>query len=143
MDVALIAKVFANGFRNFTEDIGARIICNRMHSVKAQAVKVIFLEPVKRVVDEIVAYGTAPRAVKVDGQTPRRAMTVGEKLRRVKQQAIPFRTEVVINHVQENHQVLRVGSIDEALQIFGPAISARRRVRHYAVVSPIALARKT
>src|SRR5579864_6013947 len=143
MNVPFSPELLTNGFRNFTEDIGARIICNRMHSVQAQAVKVILLQPVKRVVNEIIANRTAPRPVKVDGRTPRRAMTVGKKLRRVKRQVIPFWTEVVINHVQENHQVLRVGSIDEALQIVRPAISSCWSVRQHAVVTPIALARKT
>ena len=50
-----------------------------MHGVEAQAVEVIFLEPVQRVVDEEVAHRPRLGAVDIDAGAPRRLVAVGEE----------------------------------------------------------------
>ena len=74
-----------------------------MNGVKTKTVKVIFLQPVKRVVNEIFPHYVAAGTVEIDRLTPRSAMAIGKELRRISPQAIPIRTKVVVNDVKEHH----------------------------------------
>ena len=74
-----------------------------MHGVKTQGVEVIFLEPIKRIVNKEISYGAARRTVEIDGVAPGSAMASGKKLRSVSSQVVPFRSEVVVDHVQKHH----------------------------------------
>src|SRR5581483_83564 len=80
----------------------------------------------------------ASALVEVDRSAPRRVVTlrkVGRKLVRV----IPYRAEVVVDHVEDHSKVLGVAGIDEALESIGTAIGLERREEEDAVVAPAAL----
>src|SRR5580692_10178224 len=118
VNVALTAKAIANGFSEFGQDTGLGIIDDGMNGIEAEGVKVIFIEPVKRVVNEEIADRAAVGSVEVDGVAPRRVMTVGEELWCVLVQVIAFRTEVGVDNVEEDHQAVGMGGLDQALEIF-------------------------
>src|SRR5581483_9638683 len=94
--------------------------------IEAESVEVIFLQPVQRVVNEEIAHRPAAWAVEVDRFSPGRAMAIREKFRRIGTQIISFRPEVVIDHVQKDHKVLRMRSIYQMLQFFWPSVATCR-----------------
>src|ERR1700745_1004027 len=104
-----------------------------MHGVEAEAIEVVFSEPVKRIVDKEITHDAAGWSVKVDGVSPRRVVTVGEELGCVRVKVISFGAEVVIHDVEKNHQPLSVGSLHELLEVFGTAVSTVGRERQNAV----------
>ena len=88
--------------RELGDEVQLAVVDDRVHGIEAQAVEAILLQPVERVVDEEVAHGAAVLAVEVDRRAPRRVMTVGEELRRVRVQLVAFRAEVVVDHVEQH-----------------------------------------
>src|SRR3546814_13998867 len=84
-----------------------------MNRVEAEAVHVKFLEPVERVVDEEFADRPTLGILEVDRGAPGRAIALGEEAGRIGVQVIPFGAEVVVDDVEEDHQVPRVGRSEE------------------------------
>ena len=106
------------------------IVEDGVDGVEAQAVEVVFLEPVQRVLDEEVAHDAAALlAVEVDAGAPGRLVTLGEERLGVGVEVVPGRAEVVVDHVEEHHQAERVRPVDEALQVVGPAVGRIRARR--------------
>src|SRR6266480_2657245 len=97
------AKLFAYGFGQLCQYVGMRFIHDGVHGVKTQAIEVILLEPVKRIVNKEIADNPASRTIKVDGIAPGGAMATSEKLWSVSAKVIPFRTKVVVDHIQKDH----------------------------------------
>ena len=108
-----------------------------MNGIEAESVEVIFLEPVKSIVNEEVAHDTTVRAIEVDRISPGCLMALGKELRRVLVEVIAFRTEVVVDNIEKDHQPFFVRGLNHALQIFGPSVAAVGCVRQNAVVAPI------
>src|SRR5580698_444408 len=67
---------------------------------------------------------------------------VVEKLFRVSVQIISFRSEMVVDHIEIDHQIFLVSGIDQTLQIVGRAVTALGRKEQDAVVTPTSLAGK-
>src|ERR1700736_1776013 len=88
----------------FSEYVWLRIVGDRVHGIEAQPVEVIFVQPVQRIVDGIVANRAAFRTVKVNSVSPRSLVAIGKELGGVGPKVIPFRAEVVINDIQQNHE---------------------------------------
>ena len=103
MDVPIFPYRCAYFFRQFHKNVRLRIIDDCVHRVEPQSVEMIFLQPVKRIVDEEIPHWPALRSVKVYGLAPWRMVPVRKKLRRIGAEIVSIRTEVVVNHIQKNH----------------------------------------
>ncbi len=110
-----------------------------MHRIEPQSVEAVFHQPVEHVVGEEAAHlGPA----KIDRGSPRRATVLAEELRRVERQVIPVRAEVIVHHVEKDHQPVVVRSIDQRLQVVGGSVGRIGRIRQHAVIAPVALPRE-
>src|SRR5436190_16797203 len=112
-----------------------------MHGVDAQSVAVKLVDPLQRVVDEEPAHVVAARPVEIERESPRRFVAIGE-VRTELGEVVSFRTEVVVDHVEENRETALMTGIDESLERARTAVRILRRVRIRAIVSPVARAGK-
>src|SRR5215467_6919037 len=113
-----------------------------MHGIQAKPVEVVLLQPIQGVVDEEFANCPAVRSVKVDRISPRRLIAIGEELWRVFAKVVPFRSKVVVNHIQQDHESGSMSGLHQVLQFLGTTVTAVRRIGKNSVVSPIAASRE-
>src|SRR4029079_5738399 len=111
---------------------------NRMHSIEPQPVETVVAQPIQRILDEEAPYF---RYAIVDRAAPRR-LRVGKELRCDAAEIITLRAEVVVDDVDENHQPVRVGGIDQRLEIVRTAVTRVGGERQNAVVAPVPAPRK-
>jgi hypothetical protein len=142
MHLPRVADCSPHALRQLSQDVGCGIVRDRMHRIQAQAVEVIFLQPVQRVLDEEFTHRGAVRPVEVDRRAPGGVVLLAEEIFRVGVQVVSFRPEVVVDHVQQHHQAARVGGLDQRFQFLRPAVAAIRREWQHAVVTPVARARE-
>src|SRR5581483_7619843 len=112
--------------RELLHEVHGRAVDELVRGVQAETIDVVVLQPHEGVVAEEPADLIASALVEVDRSAPRRVVTlrkVGRKLVRV----IPYRAEVVVDHVEDHSKVLGVAGIDEALESIGTAIGLERR----------------
>src|SRR6185312_4065154 len=98
----LPARTAARGAGDLGEDVRLARVEDGVHRVESEAVEMIFLQPVERVVDEKVAYRAAPRALEVHGRAPGSRVPSGEELRRVQMKEVALGPEVVVDHVEHH-----------------------------------------
>ncbi len=142
VDMPFQSRSFAHGGREFRYEIGPRVIHNRMDGIQAQSVEIEFVQPVKRVMHEEVAHHARALAVEVDRRTPWRVVRRIEELRRVRGKIVSLRSEMVVDHVEEDHQAARMRRRHQALEILRCAVGRIRGKQQDAVVSPVAFAGK-
>ena len=118
------------------------VVEDGMHRVQPQAVEVELLDPVEGVVDDEFAHRAAVRPVEVDRRAPWRLVAIGEGLRRNRVDIGAFRSEMVVDDVEQHHQPAGVGGFDQRLQVLGPAVGGIRGVGQHAVVAPVPAAGK-
>src|SRR4051812_4239605 len=95
VNIAITPQFVAHTFCQFNENVGPRVIGDRVYGVKTQAVEVILLQPIKGVVDDELANHPAARTFIVDAITPGSAVAVSKEIRRVRPNVISVRAEVV------------------------------------------------
>ena len=110
-----------------------------MRGIKTKTVAMKIPEPHKRVVNEEAAHFIAATFVEVDGGTPRRMVFVRE-VRRKTIRVIAHRTEVVVDHVEDDGQVACVAGIDEALEAVRSTVRLEYGEEKDTVVTPAAIA---
>src|SRR5512146_3277346 len=88
MYLAFIACACAYCFCQFDKNIGFRLIDDGVNSIQPKSVKVVFIQPVERIVNEEVADHAATRTIEVDCLPPRRAMPRGKELRSISAQIV-------------------------------------------------------
>src|SRR5215471_16343268 len=103
--------------RQFMENVWFRVIEDCVNCVQSQTVEVEFNEPIKGIVYEKIPHGPAIRPREVDCVAPRSVKSTSEELWRISAQVITFRTKMVVDHVQEDHQSFLVCGLNEMLQI--------------------------
>src|ERR1700739_4096807 len=86
--LAFMTERFPDGVGQLTQNIGLGMGENRMHGVKAQPLDAIFLEPIKGVVNKVVADGSAAWTIEINGLAPGSVVVFGEKLWRIQGQII-------------------------------------------------------
>ncbi len=106
-----------------------------VRGVEPQSVEAVVDQPCARVFDEERAHvGDA----QIDRGAPRRVVALGEERRRVRVEVVPFGTEVVVDHIEQDGEPARVRGADEALEIAGFSIAGKGREREHAIVTPVA-----
>src|SRR5262245_7618550 len=96
------------------EEIQRRLIENRMNSVEPERIDVIVGDPFQGIKNEKATDLIALRVIEIQARTPRRFVTIreiGPELRQV----ISFRTDVVVDDVQNHPQPALMTSVDQFL----------------------------
>ena len=83
------------------------------------------------------------RDLRVDGRTPGRVVPLREGLRRDGVDIGAFRTEVIVDDVEQHHEAGGMGGVDERLQVVRAAIGVGRREGQHAVIAPVPPARES
>src|SRR5580700_11051288 len=115
------------------------LIQDGMHGIEAQSVEAVLHQPKEDVVSEKTANIGSPE---VNCGSPWGATILTKKLRCVERQVITIGAEMIVYNVEEDHQPKVVRPIDQRLQVIGCSVGGIRRIRQYAVISPVALAGK-
>ncbi len=135
MDVAPIGRCTDLFCQVLQHMFGPRIF-DRMHRVKAQPVDVKLVEPIAGIGEDEVADHARPLVIEVDRGSPRSCVLLRGK-RRVDVHIVPLGPEVVVDHVDEHHEVAGVSFIHQRLEVLGPAVGRIRRKQMHAVVAPV------
>src|SRR5690606_32407422 len=97
-----------NSVDQLVDDVPRTIVIDGVHGIEAQAVEVIFLDPVARVVYEELAH---VRVGEIDRIAPRRAMPRGEEFARITAQIIALRPEMVVDDIEQDREIARVSTL--------------------------------
>ena len=89
----------SDSFRQLRESVGRGIVNDGVDRVQSEAIKVIFHQPIQRVVNEEIPNGAAFRPVEVDGAAPGSCVPVGKELWCVGAKVVSFRAEMVVNNI--------------------------------------------
>lgn len=87
-----------------------------MNSVHAKAVEAKFFNPIKDVLDEEVPNVIRMLAVIVDGRAPWRLVRRIKELRAIAREIVAFRTEMIIDDVQQDHEARCMRGVNEMLE---------------------------
>ena len=131
------AKARSKPCREFVEQIGPRIVLDRVDGVEAQSVEMKFLDPIFGVLDEEVAHRARIRSVELDRVAPGGFMPAGEEIGRIERQKVPLGAEVIVDDVEQDRDPLPVGRLDEGFEILRPAIACIGSVGKRAVIAPV------
>ena len=96
-------------------------------------------EPVESILDEKSDDFVAFRAVEVYGLSPEGSVLIREIGSKVTE-VIPFRAQVVVDHIEHDRQSVLVASFDQPPQALGATITILHGKRINPVVTPIAIA---
>ena len=111
MDFA-IGDLAADGFPDLGDNVRAAVVINRVHRIKAQPVEMVFFEPVKCIVDKVVAHYPVMRGGEIDRGSPRRVAALGKEVWRDRRQVIPLWAEMIVNHIEQDREPARMARLD-------------------------------
>ena len=86
--------------------------------------------------DEEVAHVPSSGAVEVDARAPGRVVALREEGLCVDVEIIAFRSEVVVDHVEKDHEPSAMGGLDQALEVLRPSVGSCRGRREARRRSP-------
>ena len=130
------ARLLAHAARDGSEDVLFGVVEDALRGVDAEAVEVELADPVRGVRDEELAEHGRDGVVEVQRLEPLRTVPLGEVAFGELAGVVAFGAEVVINHVEDDGYPAAVRLVDEAAQVVGLAVEARRREQVNAVVAP-------
>ena len=78
----------------------------------------------------------------IDRRSPRCMTVLAKELRCVEMQVVPVRPEVIVDHVEKDHQPMVVRGIDQRLQVVGRPVGGIGRIRQHAIIAPVAQTRE-
>src|SRR5688572_26869927 len=128
---------FTNSVCQLFDEVRLTVIHYGMNGIEAKTVDMEFLQPIQRIVEEEVAHITAAFSVHVDARSPWSRVALREEGLGIGMEIVSRRAEVIVDHVEEDHDAERVRTVDKALQVVGAAISSIRRVRQDTVITPV------
>ena len=140
MDLAIGVDGTPDCIGQFREDVWGRVVNNRVHRIETEAVEMIFGQPVERIVDEEVSDGSTFGPIEINAISPWSTVSISKELWRVRPKIISFRAQVVVHDVEENHDSMLMGALNQFFEIFGSAVNTIGSEWEDAVVAPIALA---
>src|SRR5262245_9133235 len=95
-----------------------------------------FIDPIAGVGDEVFADGAGVLPAEINRGAPIGRVAVGEVVFGEIPQIVPVRSQVVVYDVEDHAEADRMGAVDEASEVVGRAVEARRREQIHAVVAP-------
>src|ERR1700733_4770594 len=107
-----------------------------MDGVESKRVDMKIRNPLQRILNEVSANLIAAGAIEIDSLSPRclvEVREIGAEIREV----IPFRTEVVVDHIEHHRDALLMARVDERFECSGAAIGGLDGVRVNAVIAPV------
>ncbi len=127
---------------HFGNDVRMGAVENALRRVEAQPVAMKLADPVLRVADEVFAHGTATLAIEIDRLAPLVRVTIGEVVAAEAGKVVAVRAEVVVDHVQDHTDSVRMSGIDEATKRVRIAVAVKGREQVHPVVAPVEAAGK-
>src|SRR4030095_9906529 len=118
-----------------------RLVENRVHRVEAQSVDVKIAYPVAGVFNKETTDCIAVRYSEIERQAPGGSVAIG-KIRCEVGKIISFRTEVIVNDVENDGQTLAVARIDEALEATRSAVGILHSEWINTVIAPVSVTGK-
>ena len=103
----------AYGFADLSDNVRVAVVIYRVHRIKTQPVKMIFFEPVKRIVNEIVAHRPVMRAPEIDCGSPGRVVALSKEIGRDRRQVISLRTKMIVNDVEQYGEPAEMARLDQ------------------------------
>src|SRR5205823_2030677 len=113
-----------------------------MHRIKPQTIDVIIPHPHQLVVAEESPHLITSPVVKVDRTAPQSMVPIS-KVRPKFSRVVPYRPEVVVNHIENHREPARMASIHQPLQSVRPAIPLVHSKQRRSVITPPALSWKS
>lgn len=105
-----------HGLGDTGQDVHVACVLNGMHGVQPETIQVILHHPIQGVVNEEVAHPFAVWSIESDCSAPRGVSGMVEELvPGVGVEVISFRPEVVVDHIQKDHQPPGVAGIHKGL----------------------------
>ena len=118
-----------------------RMIDDGMHRIDPQRIDMELVDPHESVLDEIAPHVIAVGTIEIHGLAPRRLVAVGEVGSEFAE-VVPFRSEVVVDDIEDDGEIVGVRRVDQTLEGQRPAVGALRRIGLDAVVAPVPRSRK-
>ena len=124
--------------RQLIQNMLRAVVDNGMRCIQPKSIHVVLFQPEQRILQDEFARLSAALAVKVQRRAPGGLMILGEDLRKIEGQVIPFRTEVVVHHIQEHHNLPLMRRLHKRLQRLRPPICRIWRIQQHGVIAPAA-----
>jgi hypothetical protein len=137
VDVTLWPNRGADALGQLDQDMRAGVVYDGMHCIEAQAIEVILFQPVERVMDEKLAHLPAAGAIEIDRRAPWRVVVFRKEFPGVKVEIVPFRSEMIVDHIEQNHQAARVCRFNQRLEVLRAAVAAVGGIGQHAVITPV------
>ena len=118
------------------------IILQGMGGIEPKSVEVKLVNPVECIFQKKPTDMSGIFAVEIHGRTPGRFVPGGEIVGRVGSEVVAVRSQVVVNHIQENGHFQLVGPVHQLLQVPGGAIATGGCKKCHAIVTPVPLSGK-
>ena len=108
------------------EEVTRALVDHRVSRVDAQAIHVIFVDPVQGILDEELADQLALGTVEVDGGPPGSAMLSGKVIGTEEAEIAAIGSEMVVDDVEQHRHSQAVGDVDQGTQVVGAAVAPGR-----------------
>ena len=128
-----------HNLRDFGEDVLGRSVRDRVRRIEPEAVNVKFTAPIAGVFNKEFSHRFQ---LEIQAIAPGRLVPWIEIVAAISAEIIAVRTEVVVDHVENDRETALMCRIDQRTQVVRSAIDASRRVKQHAVVTPVACPRK-
>src|SRR5580658_7763636 len=99
----------------FRQNMARAEVENSVDRVQSKGIYVIFGEPIERVLDNEAANAIAAWPIEVHRSAPRRPVLIGE-IRPKFPQVVAFRTNVVVNNIQDHGNAGLMAGVHQGLQ---------------------------
>ncbi len=129
--------LIVSGLFDFPQDVPGAGIVDRMHRVDPQAVKMELANPITYVFQDKSPHGVRAATVKVHCTSPGRAMPVGEVGSEFGE-VIAFRSQVVVNDIEDDGQARPMARLDQPLQSPRAAVTVLNGERVNPLIPPTA-----
>src|SRR5262245_26360083 len=99
-----------DSFREFLQERNRRLVKDCVDCIQTQSIKPKLRDPIKGIQYEETANLIAGGTIKIDGIPPRSVVSIG-KIGTKASQVIAFRTQVVINNIQNDSQTVIMAGV--------------------------------
>ena len=130
-----------NTFGKLQKEWTFTVIINSMYGIQTQCVTMIIIKPVKGIFYKIISYALIMHTVKIYGLSPGRLIFISKVWSKIPD-IITFRSQMVINYIQNNSYAALMALINKSLQSIRASIRVLYSKGIDAVISPISFSRE-